>query len=847
MTGDLHQRASEVFARVRRVRAGERGAALDAACSDDEELRREVESLLRFAGEASDFLETPALGSGFAEAVGAAVPEEPVERVGRYRVVGVLGEGGMGIVYRAEQERPRRVVALKMMRFGFASETARRRFEREGELLARLHHPGIAQVFETGTDERGRPFIAMEMVEGEPIDVYVREDAPAVGDRLGLVLQVCDAVQHAHQRGVIHRDVKAANVLVERGGEETSGRTETGAGARVKVLDFGVGRLIGEDAGGTVRTEAGQLVGTLRSMSPEQLAGDPEVVDARADVYALGVLAYEVLSGVHPFGSVDGGIAEMSAAVRGREPARLGTIDRSLRGDLETVVARAMEKDPARRYQSAGEFAADIRRFLAGEAVLARPASAAYQLRKLAGRHRAAAAALAAVLVVVVAAVVGIGWQAVRATHAEHLANERSEVADEQTRIANAVNAFLQSILSAGDARNGGNPEITVREALDNAASTVGERFAGEPLVEAGIRRVIGDTYRSLGLPAKALEHLEASVTLYRANAPEADPLRLQAVGDLAILYDDMNRKADAAALYAEDLRLRRVVDGPEAESTLVAEVNYAGVLLVAGDLEGAERAYASCLERMREALGEENTNTIVTMQHLADLYTRLRRDDEAEALVTEAVAAWEAIGQGEHPYSLVAINNLAQLYGRTGRAGEALEMRTRAYDIATRTMGESHPTTMALLAMLAKSTAAEGRVEEALGMTERAIASLEASVGREHLNTVQLLHERVELLRTLERFEEALEASTVSLEAARAMFPANDPKLAIGLSVRAEVLLALERAEEAVPVLRETLEIYEGSLGEGHADTARAAARLREVLEMLDRSEDAVVGGGGG
>ncbi|QKK07036.1 MAG: tetratricopeptide repeat protein [Planctomycetota bacterium] len=415
-----------------------------------------------------------------------------------------------------------------------------------------------------------------------------------------------------------------------------------------------------------------------------------------------------------------------------------------------------------------------------------------------------------------------------RATHAERLATERSEVADEQTRIANAVNAFLQSILSAGDARNGGNPEITVREALDNAASTVGERFTGEPLVEAGIRRVIGDTYRSLGLPAEALEHLEASVALYRANAPETDPLRLQAVGDLAILYDDMNRKADAAALYAEDLRLRRVVDGPEAESTLVAEVNYAGVLLVAGDLEGAERAYASCLARMRESLGEENTNTIVTMQHLADLYTRLRRDDEAEALVAEAVAAWDAIGQGEHPYALVAVNNLAQLYGRTGRTAEALEMRTRAYDIATRTMGESHPTTMALLAMLAKSTAAQGRVEEALGMTDRAIASLEASVGREHLNTVQLLHERVELLRTMERFAEALEASAVSVEAARAVYPANDPKLAIGLSVRAEVLLALGRAEEAVPVLRETLEIYGASLGPEHEDTRRAASRLR-------------------
>jgi WD40 repeat protein len=362
-------RLEDLFQRAADLTPERRAAFLDAECGGDAELRRAVEALLQSdhtLGGSDDFLRGP---------VGAGRDEPGVpERVGCYRVIRLLGAGGMGVVYEAQQESPRRTVALKVVHAGLPSPNLVKRFAREAEVLARLHHPGIAQVYEAGVAD-GRPYFAMELIAGVPLDEFCRRGALDPRACLELVAKVADAVQHAHEQGVIHRDLKPGNILVEESGQP-------------RVLDFGVARVADPDLQSpTSHTEAGQLLGTLRYMSPEQVSGDPAAMDRRSDVYALGVILYELLAHRMPYDLEQLPLPEAARRIREEEPWRLGSIDARLRGDVETIVAKALEKDPARRYPSAAELAADLRRWLAHEPIRARPPSALYQLRQFARRH----------------------------------------------------------------------------------------------------------------------------------------------------------------------------------------------------------------------------------------------------------------------------------------------------------------------------------------------------------------------------------------------------------------------------------------------------------------------------
>lgn len=429
MSPEDYQQIKDLFAEVSRLDAGRRGAFLDAR-SPTPSVRREVEALLAYDGEPDDHLKTPALGIGPTRLRRLAEQdrpsEPPPERLGQYRIVRALGEGGMGVVYLAEQERPRRFVALKVIRRGLATPSLVRRFEHEAELLGRLRHPGIASVLEAGvasTPTGPVPFLAMELVEGPTLTEYARQAALSTEARVQLMVKACAAVHHAHQRGVIHRDLKPGNILVDL----SSGHPEP------KILDFGVARAVDKDHGVTsVQTAGGQLIGTLAYMSPEQVSGDVRDVDVRSDVYALGVVLYQLLAGRLPFDLSSKSIPEAARIIRDDSPQRLTGIDRTLAGELQVIVAKAMDKDRARRYQSAAELSSDLERFLRGEPIAARQDSALYVIRKYIRRHKVLSTLATALVLSVVFFAVFAAWQAgeqSRLAGAERSAKGRAQLA----------------------------------------------------------------------------------------------------------------------------------------------------------------------------------------------------------------------------------------------------------------------------------------------------------------------------------------------------------------------------------------------------------------------------------
>lgn len=369
----------------------ERPRFLDHRCAGRPDLRKEVESLLESDAVAPEFVDRPevALGlaiSAAAHQIASAKWVGHPEFIGTCRVISLIGEGTFGFVYLAEQHKPRRRVAVKVLQPRLASPAALRRLEREAEIMARLQHPGIAQIIEAGAEPgpAPRPYFILEYIEGVPITEFVATRLPKVADRLRLFSRTCDAVQHAHSNGVIHRDLKPSNILVTKDGHP-------------KILDFGVARAIDTESGHeTYATSVGQLIGTLAYMSPEQATGRSDQVDARADVYALGVVLFELLAGRLPIDISGKPLSEALRMIQTHAPARLGTVSKSFRGDLETIAAKALQKDPSRRYPTVAEFASDVERFLRREPITARPPTLLYEVRKLASRNRLAAAIFAA-------------------------------------------------------------------------------------------------------------------------------------------------------------------------------------------------------------------------------------------------------------------------------------------------------------------------------------------------------------------------------------------------------------------------------------------------------------------
>ena len=627
------------------------------------------------------------------------------KRIGRYHIKSVIASGGMGTVYEAVQEKPRRTVALKLMKHGIASRSALRRFEYESQILARLRHPGIAQIYEAGThrDESGTvPYFAMEYIPNAlSITKYAKGKKLGTRQRLELFAHVCDAVHHGHQKGIIHRDLKPGNILVDSHGQ-------------VKVIDFGVARGTDSDlAVTTVQTDIGQLIGTLQYMSPEQCLADPHDIDTRSDVYALGVVLYELLSGKLPYTVSSTRIFDGTRVIREQQPTKLTTIDKTLKGDIETIVLKALEKDRERRFQSALELAQDIRRYLSGEAIMARPPSIVYQLRVFARHNKALFGAIAAVFVVLLGGVI--------VSTSLYLRSEANRVkAESEATKAHTTLDFLEGMYDPGEGSGGGT--ATLKTLLEEAERKIESGvFAGQPEIEATVRHTIGSAYMTLDLYNAAAPHLEAAQAIRRRilGDEHLDTLKARISWTRLLGYQRKYRQAESHAREVFLIGSRTL--GPEHPSTLEAAVRLAYNLHHQERFEEAEALMRPTLEIARRVLGPEHPKTLGYMFRLAAALARQsNKRDEGVDMLRQVLAVRRRTLGDAHISTLSTMTDLGDLLVQQGALAEAQRILEQGVEIAARHLGDKRRITIYLLFGLGDVYRRQGRLDEAEQLCRR-------------------------------------------------------------------------------------------------------------------------------
>jgi serine/threonine protein kinase/tetratricopeptide (TPR) repeat protein len=768
-----HQpQVDEVFDEALRRAAGQdRARYLNEVCGGDLELTRRVERLLKAVSEAGSFLETPARDPS------PTIDQSPVEGpdavIGPYKLIEPIGEGGMGTVWMAQQTEPvKRVVALKLIKAGMDSKQVLARFEAERQALALMDHPNIAKVLDAGTipfqiadcrlqigktgpsnlqseicnlQSPGRPYFVMELVKGTPITKYCDDKHLSVRERLELFGDVCRAVQHAHQKGIIHRDLKPSNILIA----PFDGKPV------VKVIDFGVAKATGQrltDA--TLFTGFGAVVGTPEYMSPEQAETNNQDIDTRSDIYSLGVLLYELLTGSTPLTKKrvkEAALLEVLRVIREEEPPKPSTrlssteelpsisaqrqmepakLTKLVRGELDWIVMKALEKDRNRRYETANAFAMDVQRYLADEPVAAGPPSAGYRMRKFMRRHRGPVLAASLVMLALVAGIVGTSWQAMRAEQGWRAETERAEgerrakldaqVAQEKEAEARraaqgaekqardseadymAFSRFLvEDVLCAPRPQKqlgGRGINVTVKQALLEAAGRMTERFRGQPRAEAVARHDLGVTFRHLGELAAAEEQLRTALDLRCQILPPADPTTLNTQNSLAVLLVERGKADEAIPLFEDVVKWRKAKLGPDHAHTLATMDNLANAYRTVGRLPDALPLFEETLACMREKLTTNHPDTLTAMNNMAVAYGDAGKLHEQVAMLENCVEAARKVFGPDSPGTLTGMNNLARAYWGVKRADQAIPLLEKVVELRMGKIGPDHPHTLTSL-----------------------------------------------------------------------------------------------------------------------------------------------------
>jgi tetratricopeptide (TPR) repeat protein len=879
---------------LERVSPDERAAYLDSACAGNLALRARVEALLAVHIKPDSLLDEP-LVPKLATTIDRPTDfEQPGTQIGRYKLLQEIGEGGFGVVYMAEQVEPvTRRVALKIIKPGMDTRAVTARFEAERQTLAMMDHPNIARVFDAGTTERGRPYFVMELVRGIRITQFCDDQQLTPKERLELFIPVCHAIQHAHQKGIIHRDIKPSNVLVSL----YDGRPVP------KVIDFGVAKAIGERlTEKTMFTQFGQIMGTLEYMSPEQAEMNQLDIDTRGDVYSLGAVLYELLTGTPPlerkrlrtaaFDEVLRIIREEEpprpslrlssgeklatiSAQRKTEPARLS---RLVHGELDWIVMKALDKQRARRYETASGLARDIERYLADEPVEARAPSAGYKMRKFLRRNKGPVLAAAAMVSLLVAGSVISAWLAVRATVAERGAQQerdralaaqddattqrdravtaerdakqqrddalaQQQRADEQAAVALAINQFLvvDLLTQAEPEHNAPVDRVPLLVVLDRAADKVGERFRDQPLLEASLRGTLGDVYHGLGAFDKAERHWSTALALRRGVLGEDDLETLRAMSKLGhVLMHLRQYEQSAELLHPATTGLTRMIDADHPD-TLYAKASLGYTYLNMGR---HDEAISLCEETLANHKAALEANHFVTlnwlMDCLANAYLKAGRPEKALPQAEQALERTKAALGADHPRTLISIWTMADVYLAVDQFDKALPLYEQLLEKTKAKFGPDHTNTEKARWYLGVAYYAARQLKQSIPLFEEILRVRRAKLGENDPETINAALNLAVNYRADNRLDEAIALCELWLTRSRQKLGAEHPHTLYGLSELAGTYVEANEFDRAVPLYRELLNVQSRKLPADHPAWVNTLALLGRCLLDAGKITDA-------